>query len=106
MEFLKDLFPEGKALTYEELSKAARDKGFEVVNAAGGAYVPKVSVDTLTSQLNEANNKLKGYDPDWEKKMTAGHAPLKLCKRCRKPFIASNPDEEYCSESCEEESKK
>lgn len=76
MEFLKDLFPEGKALTYEELSKAARDKGFEVVNAAGGAYVPKASVETLTGQLNEANNKLKGYDPDWEKKMTADREKL------------------------------
>lgn len=38
--------------------------------------------------------------------LTDDHTPLKLCKRCQKPFIASNPDEEYCSESCEEESKK
>lgn len=38
--------------------------------------------------------------------LTDDHTPLKLCKRCQKPFIASNPDEEYCSESYEEESKK
>lgn len=32
--------------------------------------------------------------------LTDDHTPLKLCKRCQKPFIASNSDEEYCSETC------
>ena len=32
--------------------------------------------------------------------LTDDHTPLKLCKHCRKPFIATNPGEEYCSEEC------
>ena len=36
MEFLKDLFG-GGAMTYEQLSAAAKEKGLQVVNAAGGA---------------------------------------------------------------------
>ena len=32
--------------------------------------------------------------------LTDDHTPLKLCKRCQKPFIATNPGEEYCSEEC------
>ena len=40
MEFLKTLFEKG-ALTWEQFQQAAKDAKFEVVNAAGGAYVPK-----------------------------------------------------------------
>ena len=34
--------------------------------------------------------------------LTDAHTPLKLCKRCQKPFIATNPGEEYCTEECSE----
>lgn len=74
MEFLKDLFG-GQALTFDQLQTAAQGKGFEVVNSAGGAYVPKADADnlrnqvsTLTGQLGEANKKLEGYDPEWKTK--------------------------------------
>lgn len=67
MEFLKELF-NGGALTYEQLETAAKEKGFSVVNASGGAYVPKDQFDTLTSQLSAANKKLEGYDPEWKTK--------------------------------------
>lgn len=67
MDFLKDLFGD-QALTYDQLSQAVKDKGFEVVNAAGGAYVPKATFDTVNSQLTEANTKLEGYDPEWKTK--------------------------------------
>ena len=74
MEFLKDLFGE-QALTYDQLSKAVKEKGFQVVNAAGGAFVSKADSDnlssqvtTLTAQLGEANKKLEGYDPTWKEK--------------------------------------
>ena len=76
MEFLKELFPDGQALTYDQLAQAAKGKGFEVVNAAGGAYVPKSQHDLITSQLNEANTKLKGYDPEWQAKAEAGKQAL------------------------------
>ena len=69
MEFLKELFG-GGPLTYEQLAQAAKDKGIQAVNAAGGAYVPKGDLDhaqgqvsTLTAQLGEANKTLEGYDP-------------------------------------------
>ena len=74
MEFLKDLFG-GQALTFDQLQTAAQGKGFEVVNAAGGAYVSKADADnlrsqvsTLTGQLGEANKKLEGYDPEGKTK--------------------------------------
>lgn len=74
MEFLKELFGD-QALTYDQLAKAAKDKGIEAVNAAGGAYVPKGDVDnlnatiaTLKSQAEDANKKLEGYDPTWKTK--------------------------------------
>ena len=43
MEFLKTLFEKG-ALTWERFQQAAKDAKFEVVNAAGGAYVPKADL--------------------------------------------------------------
>lgn len=82
MEFLKDLFG-GGSLTYDQLAEAAKGKGFQIVNAAGGAYVPKADADnlntrisTLTTQLGEANRKLEGYDPEWKTKAAAAQQQL------------------------------
>lgn len=72
MDFLQTLFASG-ALNWEQFQNAVKKAGFEIVNAAGGAYVPKATVDglngqitTLTGQLNTANQKLEGYDPNWK----------------------------------------
>lgn len=82
MEFLKDLFS-GGSLTFDQLSQAAKDKGYQVVNAAGGAYVPKSDLDnlygqvtTLTTQLGEANKKLEGYDPTWKEQAETARKEL------------------------------
>lgn len=82
MEFLKELFG-GGALTYEQLAQAAKDKGIQAVNAAGGAYVLKADLDhaqgqvaTLTAQLGEANKKLEGYDPTWKEKAETAQKEL------------------------------
>ena len=82
MNFLKELF-NGGAMTYDQLSAAVKSKGFSVVNAAGGAYVPKADVDglngqisTLTGQLNDANKKLEGYDPNWKTQAEASRKQL------------------------------
>lgn len=75
MDFLKELFGD-QALTFDQLSQAAHDKGFEVVNAAGGAYVPKATYDTVSGQLSEANKKLEGYDPEWKTKAEAAQQAL------------------------------
>lgn len=82
MDFLKDLFGDG-ALTYEQLAAAAKEKGYQVVNAAGGAYVPKEDAEhlqgqvaALAGQLGEANRKLEGYDPTWREKAEAAQKQL------------------------------
>ncbi|WNX84372.1 phage scaffolding protein [Agathobaculum sp. NTUH-O15-33] len=82
MDFLKELFG-GQALTFEQLAEATKNKGFQVVNAAGGAYVPKADADnlngqitTLTTQLGEANKKLEGYDPAWKESAAAEQKKL------------------------------
>lgn len=59
MEFLKSLFEKG-ALNWEQFQQAAKDAKFEVVNAAGGAYVPKADLDTKAQELTTANNTIKG----------------------------------------------
>ena len=53
MEFLKSLFEKG-ALTWEQFQQAAKDAKFEVVNASGGAYVPKADLDTKAQELTTA----------------------------------------------------
>lgn len=82
MEFLKELF-NGGALTYDQLASAVKGKGYSVVNAAGGAYVPKSDIDglngqitTLQTQLGEANKKLEGYDPNWKQQAEADRKKL------------------------------
>lgn len=75
MDFLKDLFGD-QALTYDQLAQAVQEKGYDVVNAAGGAYVPKATYDTLNGQLGEANKKLEGYDPEWKTKAEAAKQAL------------------------------
>lgn len=82
MEFLKELFG-GGPLTYEQLAQAARDKGIQAVDAAGGAYVPRADLDhaqgqvaTLTAQLGEASKKLEGYDPTWRDKAETARKEL------------------------------
>mgnify|MGYP003290061170 CR=1 FL=1 len=82
MDFLKELFGD-KPLTFDQLQEAAKAKGFNVVNAAGGAYVPKADVDhlngqisSITAQLGEANKKLEGYDPNWKQTAEAANAKL------------------------------
>lgn len=59
MEFLKALFEKG-ALTWEQFQQAAKDAKLEIVNAAGGAYVPKADLDTKVSELATANTTIKG----------------------------------------------
>lgn len=58
MEFLKTLFEAG-ALTWEQFTEAAKKAGFEVVNAAGGAYIPKADLDTKQRELDTANGTIK-----------------------------------------------
>lgn len=100
MEFLKELF-NGGALTYDQLASAVKGKGYSVVNAAGGAYVPKSDIDglngqiaTLQTQLGEANKKLEGYDPNWKQQAEADRKKLEAMQfdfALEKGVSAANP---------------
>lgn len=57
MDFLKQIFGE-EALTFSQFEEKIKNSDeIELVNAAGGAYVPK-------SELDEANEKLKTAEDD------------------------------------------
>lgn len=58
MDFLKTLFEKG-ALTWEQFSEAVQKAGFEVVNAAGGAYVPGADLAAKQRELDTANTTIK-----------------------------------------------
>ena len=34
--------------------------------------------------------------------MTDETNPIRLCRQCMKPYIADNPDQEFCSRECEQ----
>ena len=74
MEFLKDLFGDNP-LTYDQFAQKVGEKDWKLVNLSSGGYVGKEKFDALAiekknleSQLNEANSKLEGYDPEWKAK--------------------------------------
>ena len=67
MEFLKELFAAG-ALTWEQFSAAVTQAKLDVVNAAGGAYVPKEKAeaikaerDGLKTQLADAGKQIEQF---------------------------------------------
>lgn len=69
MEFLKELFAE-KALTFDELSKAAEEKGLKLADLSGGAYVSKTKYDTdiqaRDEQISALNETISSRDTDLE----------------------------------------
>lgn len=74
MEFLKELFG-NEPLTYDQLVDKATEKKMKVVDLSGGEYVGREKLNTiiaerddLQTRLNEANEMLEGYDPDWKQK--------------------------------------
>lgn len=60
MEFLKALFPDGGALTYEQLVTAAREQKMNIVNLAEGGYVSKGKHDDTVKDLNGRITDLQG----------------------------------------------
>lgn len=75
-DFLESLFgtpAEGKApkaMTYSELEAAIDGAdNLQLVNLSAGGYVSQSEYDTLNGQLDDANGKLKDYDPEWKTKL-------------------------------------
>lgn len=60
MDFLKALFPDGGALTYEQLEAAARERKMNIVNLADGGYVSKGKHDDTVKGLNGQITSLQG----------------------------------------------
>ena len=94
MEFLKSLFEKG-ALTWEQFQQAAKDAKFEVVNAAGGAYVPKAALDTKAQELTTANNTIKALRA--AAKAWDGKDPKKLEDDLKAPDQVRHRYREYSS---------
>lgn len=72
-DFLESLFgtpAEGeqpKSMTYAELEAAIDGAdNLQLVNLSAGGYVSQSEYDTLNGQLDDANGKLKDYDPEWK----------------------------------------
>ncbi len=81
MEFLKALFENGQALTYEQLVEKANAAKINAVNIADGGYVSKAKFDdkvnALTGQVTDLQGKITQRDTDMtelQNKLTAAQA--------------------------------
>lgn len=81
MEFLKALFGNGEALTFEQLSEKVKENKFNVVNLADGSYVSKSKFDdrvnALTQQVTDLQGQITQRDADMadlNTKLTAAQA--------------------------------
>lgn len=68
MEFLKALFSEGEALTYDQLAEKAKAAKINAVNLAAGGYISQDKfndkVNTLTQQVEALTGQLTQRDTD------------------------------------------
>lgn len=81
MEFLKALFTDGEALTYDQLVEKAKAANINAVNLAAGGYVSQAKFDdkvnTLTQQVETLNGQIAKRDTDMadlQGKLTAAQA--------------------------------
>lgn len=81
MEFLKALFADGEALTYDQLVEKASAAKINAVNLAAGGYISQDKyndkVHTLTQQVEALNKQIAQRDADMtdlQSKLTAAQA--------------------------------
>ena len=81
MEFLKALFGEGEALTYDQLAEKIRIGKLNVVNIADGSYISRdkynTKVNDLTQQVTDLQGQITQRDTDMtdlQGKLTAAQA--------------------------------
>jgi len=60
MEFLKSLFGEGEALTFEQFTEKARNAKLNIVNIADGSYISRAKHDDKVNALNQQITDLSG----------------------------------------------
>jgi len=71
MEFLKALFGNGEALTFEQLAEKVKESKFNVVNLADGSYVSKQKFDDRVNALSQQVTDLQGQITQRDTDMTA-----------------------------------
>mgnify|MGYP004569710465 CR=1 FL=1 len=77
MEFLKKLFAEGEALTYEQLQQKATAAKLNIVDLSDGKYVSQVKYKAATDQVADLQGQLAARDTDLtdlQTKLTAAQA--------------------------------
>lgn len=81
MEFLKSLFGEGEALTFEQFTEKAKAAKFNIVNIADGSYISRAKhddkVNTLNQQITDLSGQITQRDTDMEElkgKLSAAQA--------------------------------
>lgn len=81
MDFLKTLFGNGEALTFDQFSAKVKEAKLNIVNIADGSYVSKAKFDdkvgTLTQQVTDLQGQLTQRDTDMtdlQTKLTAAQA--------------------------------
>jgi len=81
MDFLKALFQDGEALTYDQLAAKATEAKLKVVDISGGAYLSKEKHDNkvgaLTQQITDLQGQVSQRDTDLadlNAKLTAAQA--------------------------------
>ena len=68
MELLKNLFSEGEALTYDQLTEKISAAGLNLANIADGSYVSRDKMDSkvkgLQGQISDLQGQVKQRDTD------------------------------------------
>ena len=68
MELLKNLFSEGEALTYDQLTEKISAAGLKLANIADGSYVSRDKMDSkvkgLQGQISDLQGQVKQRDTD------------------------------------------
>lgn len=93
MELLKNLFSEGEALTYDQLTEKISAAGLKLANIADGSYVSRDKMDSkvkgLQGQISDLQGQVKQRDTDMaelQTKLTAAQTDAdKLAIRSVRP---------------------
>lgn len=77
MEFLKKLFADGEALTFEQLQQKITEAKLNIVNLTDGGYVSQAKYKASTDQVTDLQGRLATRDTDMaelQRKLTAAQA--------------------------------
>ena len=109
MEFLKALFKDGEALTYDQLTAAITGAKLNVVNIADGSYVSRAKYDdkvnTLTQQVTDLQGQISQRDTDIatiQEQLTAAQADSGKLADAQKALTDMQTKYETEKQTCEQ----